>query len=76
MYGYISLFSSHNVGNVFHSRKGMKNLTILKNALGHKELSHGSPPTSDLLTPISYLYYYIRLLMSLISLFFFALTFG
>jgi hypothetical protein len=32
-------------------------------------LSHGSPPTS-------YLYYYIRLLMSLISLFFFALTFG
>jgi hypothetical protein len=50
-------------------------------------LSHGSPPfdfevafcpppTSYLLTPTSYLYYYIRLLMSLISLFFFALTFG
>jgi hypothetical protein len=38
-------------------------------------LSHGSPPTSYLLTP-TYLYYYIRLLMSLISLFFFALTFG
>jgi hypothetical protein len=34
------------------------------------------PPTSYLLTPTSYLYYYIRLLMSLISLFFFALTFG
>jgi hypothetical protein len=32
------------------------------------------PP--HLLTPTSYLYYYIRLLMSLISLFFFALTFG
>jgi hypothetical protein len=29
-----------------------------------------------LLTPTSYLYYYIRLLMSLISLFFFALIFG
>jgi hypothetical protein len=39
-------------------------------------LTHGSPPTSYLLTPTSYLYYYIRLLMSLISLFFFALTFG
>jgi hypothetical protein len=34
------------------------------------------PPTSYLPTPTSYLYYYIRLLMSLISLFFFALTFG
>jgi hypothetical protein len=34
------------------------------------------PPNSYLLTPTSYLYYYIRLLMSLISLFFFALTFG
>jgi hypothetical protein len=39
-------------------------------------LSHGSPSTSSLLTPTSYLYYYIRLLMSLISLFLFALTFG
>jgi hypothetical protein len=46
-------------------------------------LSHGSPlttyvltPTFYLLIPTSYLYYYIRLLMSLISLFFFALTFG
>jgi hypothetical protein len=33
-------------------------------------LSHGSPPTSYLLTPTYFLYYYIRLLMSLISLFF------
>jgi hypothetical protein len=32
------------------------------------------PP--HLLPPTSYLYYYIRLLMSLISLFLFALTFG
>jgi hypothetical protein len=40
------------------------------------DLSHGSPPTSYLLTPTSYLYYYIRFLMSLISLFFFVLTFG
>jgi hypothetical protein len=31
----------------------------------------GGPPP-----PTSYLYYYIRLLMTLISLFFFALTFG
>jgi hypothetical protein len=33
------------------------------------------PPPSYLLTPTSYLYYFIRLLMSLISIFFFALTF-
>jgi hypothetical protein len=38
--------------------------------------AHLLPPKSYLLTPTSYLYYYIRLLMSLISLFFFALTFG
>jgi hypothetical protein len=31
---------------------------------------------AHLLTPTSYLYYYIRFLMSLISLYFFALTFG
>jgi hypothetical protein len=37
--------------------------------------SHLLPPTFHLLTPTSYLYYYIRLLMSLIPLFFFALTF-
>jgi hypothetical protein len=38
-----------------------------------KQISN-SPP--KFLTPTSYLYYYIRLLMSLISLFFFVLTFG
>jgi hypothetical protein len=42
------------------------------------EPPHLLPPTpiSYLLTSTSYLYYYITLLMSLISLFFFALTFG
>jgi hypothetical protein len=43
-------------------------------------LSHGSPrfefEVAFCPPPTSYLYYYIRLLMSLISLFFFALTFG
>jgi hypothetical protein len=38
--------------------------------------AHLLPPNSYFLTPTSYLYYYIRLVMSLISLFFFALTFG
>jgi hypothetical protein len=39
-------------------------------------VSSGAPHPLFLLPPNSYLYYYIRLFMSLISLFFFALTFG